>query len=443
MEEFEPLEDYPAIAHGPDVDVFPEPDSRWDAYDDPPYGRRARELPPLDTVWVGREDARTPKRFRDRVLTVFRGPRNLEYLYGFFARKVPRGRLRDFTLSTLHDAVYTYSMDQGPALEVLQFDPIAQRGGLRPAMDLWAELRRLNLAFIQYRMRTLHDHAALIDPVTPHDAVADDDEPYHMRMFVADSLRPPGLEHLNGPGPLYELREDQTESTAWRVLPPQPDHRRPPRPPKASKMPGVRELFGSKNDEAARPAKGTGASGSFVDIPRLGTKKAAVPLVAPWSGPRATRDSQHSQLRPLRLDREGRFRGVPDPDPQYDEEEGPWDAGDPNRTPEQAVAEYWGDDKVPTETSIGAPETVGVAYGNLYAWGDSWQDNGGTRLMRWTSPPFWQKGGREGYDYDIEENLGTAGRELDNHVRRWPLDRIRDHRGEEYRRYGPRTGPFV
>ena len=63
--------------------------------------------------------------------------------------------------------------------------------------------------------------------------------------------------------------------------------------------------------------------------------------------------------------------------------------------------------------------------------------------MRYTSPPFWQKGGREGYDYDIEENLGTAGRELDNHVRRWPLDRIRDHRGEEYRRYGPRTGPFV
>jgi hypothetical protein len=199
-------------------------------------------------------------------------------------------------------------------------------------------------------------------------------------------------------------------------------------------MPGVRELFGGAAppaEDSRRSARGGRAGGAvFVDIPRLGAKKASAPAVA-------------QSPRPLRLDREGRFRGVPDPDPQYDEEDGPWDAGDPNRTPEQAVAEYWGDGKVPTETSIGAPETVGVAYGNLYAWGDSWQDNGGTRFMRYTSPPFWQKGGREGYDYDIEENLGTAGRELDNHVRRWPLDRIRDHRGEEYRRYGPRTGPFV
>ncbi|NBQ70316.1 MAG: hypothetical protein EBU46_16380, partial [Nitrosomonadaceae bacterium] len=39
--------------------------------------------------------------------------------------------------------------------------------------------------------------------------------------------------------------------------------------------------------------------------------------------------------------------------------------------------------------------------------------------------PFWQKGGRVGYDYDIEETLGTAGRELDSDVRRWDMERVR------------------
>jgi hypothetical protein len=46
-------------------------------------------------------------------------------------------------------------------------------------------------------------------------------------------------------------------------------------------------------------------------------------------------------------------------------------------------------------------------------------------------------GGREGYDRDIEDTLGTAGRELDGHVRRWDMDRVRKPRGQEYRRFGP------
>jgi hypothetical protein len=57
--------------------------------------------------------------------------------------------------------------------------------------------------------------------------------------------------------------------------------------------------------------------------------------------------------------------------------------------------------------------------------------------------PFWQKGGHEGYDYDIEENLGTQMRESDNHVRRWDLDRMRQPQGQQYRTYGPRSGPIV
>ena len=103
----------------------------------------------------------------------------------------------------------------------------------------------------------------------------------------------------------------------------------------------------------------------------------------------------------------------------------PWSAGQVNRTPEAAVAEYWGDSWAATDTVVGATEQAGVAYGSIDSWGNHWRENGGTRFMRYESIPFWQKGGRVGYDYDIEETLGTAGRELDSNVRRWDMERVR------------------
>jgi hypothetical protein len=48
-----------------------------------------------------------------------------------------------------------------------------------------------------------------------------------------------------------------------------------------------------------------------------------------------------------------------------------------------------------------------------------------------------------GYEYDIEETLGSASRELGAPVRRWDMDRLRHPRGQEYRRFGPRSGPVA
>ena len=312
---------------------------------------------------IGREKVRTPVRFRGRVIAQFRSPQNLAYLRHLFESRVPRGPLRDYALSTLHDAALSFSEGEGRALEVLQSDPVAQRGRGRPALGLWDEVRRLNRVFYEDRLASLRDQASMLDRRAPRDGISEDEEPYHIRMFVADSLRPPGLEHLNTPGPLYALRED---SSTW----------------------------------APRPA---GRSEAFAASPSRG----------------------EAEVYP------------------YGEADAPWEAGSPNRTPEQALAEYWGDGWTASETQIGGPETMGLSHGSLYAWGNSWQDNGGTRFMRRESPPFWQKGGREGIDYDIEETLGTQARELDNHVRRWNTERVRHPRGQEYRSYGPRSGHVV
>jgi hypothetical protein len=324
---------------------------------------------PARAGWTGREAARTPARFRDRVLALFRAPENLAYLHALLGTRVPRGPARDYVLATLHDALYTYSEGEGRAYDLLTDDPLARRGANRPAVSAWAEVRRLNRAFFADRLAFLREQTRQLEGGAPRDGVADDDEPYHQRMFIADSLRPPGLERLNTPGPLWALREDQA---AW------------------------------------------GAVGPLTGGPR-----------------------QKKERFTVRHDGDVDFA-------VYGPEDTPWSAADPYRTPERAVAEYWGDHWAATETTTGAPELAGQAYGAAYAWGDSWRENGGTRFMRYENgPPFWQKGGREGYDYDIEETLGTQARELDAPVRRWDLDRVRHPRGQEYRQYGQRSGHVV
>jgi len=295
---------------------------------------------------------RQSNRFKQRVVLQFRSPENVRYLCSLISDRLPRGEIRDFALKTLHSDILDFSRSDGRIYDLLDSDSLAQRGAARGAVSLWGEVRRINLAFYEDRLaffNTLQNTPRNVKSNTPlHDGIYDDDEQFHMRMFIADSLRPPGLEHLNTPGPLYELREDQS---TW--------------------IPEQKDDF----------------------------------------------------LIPV--------------------EDAPWRPGNANRTPEEAQAEYWGDNWAATETTIGAPELTGVAYGDQYGWGNSWKENGGTRFMRYETIPFWQKGGREGYDYDIEETLGTASRELDGHVRRWDMDRVRKPRGKEYRRYGPRSGYIV
>jgi len=175
-------------------------------------------------------------------------------------------------------------------------------------------------------------------------------------------LRPPGLEHLNSPGPLYALNEDQA---VW----------------KRSKEP---EHFLQKNKSQPMEVP--------TDIFLYGTDD------APWSQGRST------------------------------------------RTAEDAIAEYWGENHEVTSTQpFQKQKNLGYAHqGNSASWDNAWEENGGSRFMRYESIPFWQQGGRQGIDYDIEETLGTESKELDGHVRRWDMDRVTLPRGQEYKRYGAR-----
>jgi hypothetical protein len=382
-------------------------------------------------VWREAEASKTPIRFRDRILLQFRSPQNVKYLRKLFAMKVPAGKLQKFAVETTEDAVLNFGGGFDRASDILLSDNLARRGFTRRAADFWSEVRRLNREFFDDRMRFFIQGSHMIDPQPIHDGVGDDDEQYHMRMFEADSLRPPGLEFLNDPGPLWAIREDQS---TW-----QPAHITSTG--RAARRNGGRAM-------TTRPCAAANKREGFTSAPSNRAAAAAPQHRDKFaSGDWELKIAGHypkDDIHQLELGQDDARRPrITDRSRRGEHEDEPWDEGNPNRTATEALAEYWGDDHPESVTQLGSKTRAGVAYGGLYAWGDDWQDNGGTRFMRYDSIPFWQKGGHEGYDYDIEENLGTQMREADGHVRRWDMDRMRQPQGQQYRTYGPRSGPIV
>ena len=148
----------------------------------------AGERPPVKNPapWRGQNS------FKSRVAAQFRSRENIDYLRDIFKRDLTGGA-RKFIVSSLEEAVHGFYAEA-----VLDEDMIAQRGGLRPGIALWDEVRRLNRVFYESRME-----------IAASMSVGYINEPYHMRMFEADSIRPPGLESLNNDGPSYELLENQ------------------------------------------------------------------------------------------------------------------------------------------------------------------------------------------------------------------------------------------
>ena len=502
------------------------------------------------------EAVRQPGRFRERIAAQFLTAENLNHLQDLFRKRVPVGPQRDFILQTMRDAAQEFAggvaAGDSRIRDEVASDPLAQRGELQSAVDFWPEVRRINRIFYEERMSLVREQAGLLaqagtqtpgelppgprkragpgDSPVLRDGYADDNEPYHMRMFNADSLRPPGAERLNGPGPNWAIFEDQSSwlpkgerSRAAASAPRRADRAAPGPPPRTmmdaaqlvSPGPGVlprdrgnmtlsRKLnMGANPDTYRDPARSpdvyidpiygdfmyddavysygdedpTAGVFDYADSSRYADSAAsdadsrvvnrassAASRVASGaasrvanprkegfaSGARMTQDRapayDSTPVRDRELvydstpvrDRELVYDSTPvrDRAPVYDRADDdptlvgdpttePWAAGDLNQLPEDAVAEYWNDHVRPVDTALGASEQAGISHGAVESWGAGWQENGGARFMRYECIPVWQKGGRSGYEYDIEENLGTSSRELDSNVRRWDMERVR------------------
>ena len=385
---------------------------------------------------ITRETTRIPIRFQQRVINQFNSPENYEYLYHLLDTKIGDGgmttpshgkTMKNYMLNTLWGDMQMFAAGDGPIYDFTDSDNIANRASLNSALDLWSEVRRINLIFFENQMNLLHNQniqpppplstayntnwngpvynatqftgsqykAGFIPPLvdgqllvpTIRDGISEDDESYEMRAFISDSLQPPGLEYLNGPGPKFELLEDQ--STWIRDTP----MNSPFNPP-------IKKVhWGDQKDNFQAQ-----------NLP-LQSQNSTNDLISEFTSMDINDDI-------------------------------PWSTGNPNRSAEQAIAEYWGDNKVSSDTIIGSTEFAGVTDGDITSWGRNWKKNNGSAFMRYKTIPFWQKGGREGMDYYMDEGIGGMF-DTDTHVRGWNMDKLTKSKGQNYIAYGMRSGPVV
>lgn len=357
------------------------------------------------------EKIRQPKSFQDRIIQTFLSEENSEYLYNLLYYNLikmnfsPNDSKR--VLNSFIPDIIAFSSSRDGIYSILNSDELAVRASLQYGLNVWDEVKRLNIIFYQNKMNNYinnvystkphsqnqqrsqpqnrqhfqnsqrshlqHQQAQnqqtqnqqpystydkLLDHV-PIDGAVEDNEDYAMKMFISDSLQPEGYEYLNNMGPKYELLENQH---MW----------------------GNKKGVAMDKNGVAKNKYDMGGNNSTI-----GTEdddidfdtKLAMALTAPVN-----------------------------PNAQF-------------RTAEDAIMEVMGENYVSTETALKNTNKSNIIGSENDA------------FMRYKEIPFWQHLSREGVDTDIDETLGFGLIETGNHVRGWNMSTLKEKNNKRYPRY--------
>lgn len=351
---------------------------------------------------------RQPMSFRERVLFQFRSKENLDHIADAFRKVFPPepgseliSSKLSFLLHTLPEAAYQYGTTYGQGGALLDSDPLAMRGSSSRSGNLLEELKHLNQAFFQQRIREVSARSEIAGTSVartgggPNAPVSD--EPLFYQMFVNDSLRPPGNEHLNDPGPLWRLDEDRAFASQHDANPsvPEEDHAWSAGQKHRTAEQALAEYYGEET-----PLFSTFSEpGNALPLPPA-ELAARTQTAMTGQGPVTTRSElTRANQKESVCGWDGLFQGRP------------------------GLARLM-------EGSSGArfERREGIPY---------WQ-RAGHRAQLYTSR--WQSSTDGG---DVDETLGNGssefGGERAGHVRRWNMDRLRHPRGESYMRLGPQN----
>ena len=395
-----------------------------------------------------------PSNFRELVLATFRSGDNFRYLQTAMARAPLPPAAKQAELAGLLSAVGRFADGTGRALGLS--DPLAQRADLRPALELWDEVQRLNRAFLAERAAAAAARAVYFDPGVADAArlfpAADPAEDYAFQAFTADSLRPPGLETLNvEPYSSLYLRGNAPPGRGLAVTtpggapaafqwtenrPPQwygpamapacgaPDRPQPWRKESAlfraadrvevARALGRREGFAGRREPAA--GRREGFSGDYSRVAADGAEPIRAAGEAAW--PLLVADTAGAMAR------QGDFGpDLPVLDPSVPAADRPWRAADPRQTPEETAAAY-------RAAVLGGPAVATTLIGAPLH-----------RFERYPEIPLWQTAGRRDYERDIGETLGQAHTEYESQVRGWDMEPLTAGgpcgRGSYYGKYNP------
>ena len=277
-----------------------------------------------------------------------------------------------YMLNTLFSDIWSFSNTNGYIHDLLNSDDIAMRARLQSGLNIWDEVKRLNIAFYQNRMNNyIHNeyyksnyhknsrdtpysrYNGLLNLV-PTSGSVESNEDYATKMFTADSLQPEGYEYLNNMGPDYEILENQYR---WG------------------------NKTGTEKYDMGIATNGTMAVGN--------TNGGREDDEAPFDFEFAI--SETSAI-PITEKNKNKFS---------------------NRTHEDAIMEFMGENYVSSKTSMKHKGNASHLIGS---------DNGA--FMRYKEIPFWQKLSREGTDTDINETLGFGVKETGTPVRGWNMESL-------------------
>lgn len=332
------------------------------------------------------EKIRQPKSFQDRIIQTFLSEENSEYLYNLLYYNLikmnfsPNDSKR--VLNSFIPDIIAFSSSRDGIYSILNSDELAVRASLQYGLNIWDEVKRLNIIFYQNKMNNYINNVysprssqsrqqpqtrqsqsqnrqpqpystydKLLDHV-PIDGTVEDNEDYAMKMFISDSLQPEGYEYLNNMGPKYELLENQHN---W----------------------GNKNGTTKNKYDMGGNASTIGTEDDDIDF----DTKLAMALTAPVN-----------------------------PNAQF-------------RTAEDAIMEVMGENYVSTETALKNTNKSNIIGSENDA------------FMRYKEIPFWQHLSREGVDTDIGETLGFGMIETGNHVRGWDMSTLKEKNNKRYPRY--------
>lgn len=143
------------------------------------------------------------RNFKQRVLYQFRSDKNRKYIQHILQKKVPK-HLHNI-LKNVGYEMYGFKI----ADELVDSEPIAQRGQSTRGTSFWHEVKKLNIAFVQHKLNDIKMNMVYYDPESV-DPMQRDSENWSQRLLIASTLRPPGFEYMNT-GPYYNIKEDRVD----------------------------------------------------------------------------------------------------------------------------------------------------------------------------------------------------------------------------------------
>ena len=407
---------------------------------------------------------RQPKSFKNRIIDTFKSDENHSYLYNLFYDNLTKNfgishHETQYKLQTLPFDIYTFSTTNGYIHSILDSDPIAMRAKLQGGLNLWDELKRVNIIFYQERINSF-----LFNDMPPPQTQLNNK--YSNNATSNYGLAPPSKQVAHQKRGLVT---DQIEMPYTQpAMSTRPRQGQTPRTPNNTPRDGSGNPYSKLLDHVP-------TVGNIEDNEDYGMTMFISDSLRPQGYEYMNNMGPGYELLENQQDwkyknggqkynraRTQRKIGTEDDSNEFNFSlinQSQYLAGDQSQYLAGDQSQYLAGDsiddssenyrteyntlkaiKTPNHTVRNAEDLIYELMGENYVDSNVALKNvnnmnsgeSSTEFMRYKKIPFWQKLSREGVDKDINETLGFGMKESNNHIRGWDMDALRAKNGDNF-----------